>query len=116
MIGKVHPLTVPAVKILEREGLQDSSLVSIIEPGPFLMGKVAGVRTVQKSAVAEVLDFMGDDAYGEEYIISNGKFGEFRSCLGHVQQEKGKVLLSPEVGKALQLERGDRVRFVRLRE
>ena len=115
VIGKVHPNTISARKILEKEGFKDSGLVAILEPGPILIAKINNIRTIQKSVAAKVLKFQNNIIDTEEYIISNRKFAHFRACLGHVQQVAGGVHLSQQVARALQLSDQDEIRFVRLR-
>lgn len=114
VISQVHPNTVAAKKILEKEGFHDSGLVAILEPGPILIAKVKDIRTIQKSIVSKVLK-TSNHSDSEEYLISNRKFTDFHCCLGHVELVDGGVHLSEQVMKALKVEKGNEVRFVRLK-
>ena len=115
VIGKVHPNTIPAQKMLENEGFKDSGMVSLLEPGPVLMSDINHIRTIRKSRTAKVLAFQNEISNTKEYLISNRKFAKFRACLGYVQTTPGGAHISPEVAQALQLNPNDEIRFINLR-
>ena len=115
VIGRVHPNTIPAYKILRSEGFYDSGLVGVLEPGPVLMGKVASIRSIKNSTTAQITAVGGDVPKQEELMISNCRFADFRSCLGSVKRLKSGVALSGEVAHALEVKAGDSIRFVSLR-
>ncbi len=114
VIGQVHPNTVPARKILEREGFSDSGLVAVLEPGPILKAKVNNLRTI-KSSVSGVLKGFKDELDGDEHLISNKKFENFKCCLGKAVMENDGIYISKKVAKALKLKVGDQLRFSRLK-
>ena len=115
VIGKVHPETIPAQRILEKEGFKKSGMVSIFEPGPILMANVHHIRTIKESRTAKVLAFRDEIPDTEEYLISNRKFAKFRACLGHVQNIEGGAHISLKVAETLQLDPNDGIRFSSLR-
>ena len=115
VIGKVHPNTVPALKILQAEGLSDSGLVSVLEPGPILTAKMSKIRSIQQSMVGKVAEITRGATRREEHMISNRKSRAFRACLGQVRKLGRGVAISREVSEALRLKRGDGIRYITLK-
>ena len=112
MIGKPHPKTVPALKILEQEGFSDSGLISILSPGPILQADVKDIRSIRDSVVAKVTALSSHLESDEEYIISNQKFENFRAVLDSVARDRWGIVISQQAAQALEVKVGDRVRFI----
>ncbi len=51
VIGKVHPLTEPAQRLLEHEGFHPTRLVDIFDAGPALRCDLQAIRTVRTSTI-----------------------------------------------------------------
>src|SRR5690606_2675017 len=87
VIGKVHPNTEPAKKILEQEGFKFSGLVGIFEPGPVLIAEVDNIRAIKESVTAEITEISEKPFKSEIFIMSRTK-GSFRAALGGVVKLK----------------------------
>lgn len=112
VIGKVHPNTEPAKRILEQEGFRFSGLVGIFEPGPVLIADVDNIRAIRESIVGEISEISDKNLKSEVYIISRMS-GSFRSALGGVVKLKsGGYKISGVTAAALKLRLGDKIRFV----
>jgi arginine N-succinyltransferase len=112
VIGKVHPTTEPAKKILEQEGFRFSGLVGIFEPGPVLIADVDNIRAIKESVVGEIKEISDKNFKSETYIISRTT-GNFRSALGGIIKLKsGGYKISGVTAAALKLRLGDKIRFV----
>ncbi|WP_051379055.1 arginine N-succinyltransferase [Derxia gummosa] len=48
-VGRVHPATLPARKLLEAEGLRDQGYVDIFDAGPVLQARIAELRVMRHS-------------------------------------------------------------------
>jgi arginine N-succinyltransferase len=115
VIGKVHPNTEPAKRILEQEGFRFSGLVGIFEPGPVLIADVDEIRAIRESVVGEIQDISDKNFKSETFIIARTS-GNFRAALGGVVKLKsGGFKISGVTAAALKLRLGDKIRFVSFR-
>jgi arginine N-succinyltransferase len=112
VIGKVHPNTEPAKKILEQEGFRFSGLVGILEPGPVLKADVDNIRAIRESVIGEIKEISDKNFKSEIFIISRTT-GNFRSALGGIVKLKsGGYKILGVTAAALKLRLGDKIRFV----
>jgi arginine N-succinyltransferase len=115
VIGKVHPNTEPAKRILEQEGFKFSGLVGLFEPGPVLIADVDNIRAIKESIVGDIKEIADKSFKSEDFIISRTN-GTFRSALGGVVKLKsGGYKISGVTAAALKLRLGDKIRFVSFR-
>jgi arginine N-succinyltransferase len=115
VIGKVHPNTEPAKRILEQEGFHFSGLVGIFEPGPVLIADVDKIRSIRESIVAEIVEISDKPFKSDDFIIARTE-GLFRCALGPVLPLKsGGVKISGVAAAALKLRLGDNIRYVSFR-
>jgi arginine N-succinyltransferase len=111
VIGKVHPNTEPAKRILEQEGFRFSGLVGIFEPGPVLIAEVDNIRAIKESVIGEIVEISEKSFKSEMFIISRTS-GNFRCALGGVKILKsGGFKISGVTAAALKLRLGDKIRF-----
>lgn len=113
VVGKVHPETAAALRLLEEEGFRFLRMVDIFDGGPVVGCPRAEIRTVRGSRSAAVarVDARVDSAL---FLLARGG-AEFRACLGHVREEGGGVVIESSAAEALRVERGGRVRWAPLR-
>jgi arginine N-succinyltransferase len=115
VIGKVHPNTEPAKRILEQEGFHFSGLVGIFEPGPVLIADLDNIRSIKESVVGEIKE-ISDKAFKSEVFIIARMSTNFRAALGGVVKLKsGGFKISGVTAAALKLRLGDKIRFVSFR-
>lgn len=115
VIGKVHPDTQPALKILTDEGFTFEKLVDIFEAGAVYGCDVTEVRAVRESrrAIYRGPAFLAQAP--EDYLISNGRMA-FRACKAAIQRvDDQSINLDADVAKQLDLAPGDPVRYVAMR-
>ncbi len=117
VVGKVHPNTVPALKILNQEGFEECGLVGIFESGPVVKTKVDNIRSIKKSQVSIVEEIKDEDEFEnqEKVIISLIDPLNFRCCLSPISQKNEKISISDVAATALRLKIGDKVRHVSLK-
>jgi len=112
VIGKVHPQTEPAMKMLEGEGFHSAGQVDIFEGGPVVRANLADIRSVRQSVFAPISEIVETPLDAESYLISNAR-QDFRACVGPLQLlEGGTVRINIQHAMALKLRIGDSVRFV----
>lgn len=115
VIGKVHPNTEPAKRILEQEGFTPSGLVGIFEPGPVIIADVDNIRSIKESVVGEIAEISENSFKSETFIIARMS-SSFRAALGGVVKLKsGGYKISGVTAAALKLRVGDKIRFVSFR-
>lgn len=117
VIGKVHDHTIPARKILEREGFSYKGLVGIFEPGPVLEAKLEDVRSFKNSKVLTVAAIKNELSDAETFIITNsGEKLEFRATVGEMELKgDSECFIQTELAATLKLSQGDKIRFVSLK-
>jgi arginine N-succinyltransferase len=114
VVGQVHPQTQPALKLLQDEGFRYLEMVDIFDGGPVVGCPRREIRTVRESAVGRVEEIV-EAIESEAFLIARAR-PEFRVCLGKVGKGTGDgVVIETAVARALEVEPGERVRFVPLR-
>lgn len=112
VIGLVHPQTVPARTILEREGMTYEGYVDIFDAGPTLEAYIRDLRIVREGQLYPVT--LGPVPTAEDsmrYLISNEQFQTFRAVLGTLVLQDNTVILSPDVAAVLRVRAGECVRI-----
>jgi arginine N-succinyltransferase len=111
VIGKVHPNTEPALKMLQDEGFVKSDMVDIFEAGPLVYCRLDEIRIVRESKSAWVYEITDKEIESPRYIIANTDT-DFRACFGAAEDaiESG-IRIGPETAGALNVKVGSRVRY-----
>lgn len=112
VIGKVHPDTLPALKLLQSEGLRFRDYIDIFDAGPTVEGDLKQLKTVRNSRLMKVV--VGTPEVAEQYLVCNLSVAEFRACHAHVTCQGDDVILAPRVADVLQVVTGDQVRIAAL--
>jgi arginine N-succinyltransferase len=112
VINKVHPQTVPALRLLETEGFARRGYVDIFDAGPTVESNVSNISTINKSKRCQVI--IGSVQSTDNYIICNTKVKDFRATQASVslRDTAKQVVISRDVANALKVEEGDWVRLV----
>ncbi|MEZ5276777.1 MAG: arginine N-succinyltransferase [Opitutaceae bacterium] len=115
VIGRVHPATEPALRLLHEEGFTFANEVDIFDAGPLLRAETRKVRTIASSRVAR-LESIGE--IGERPVDSLIAWGglDFRCCLGAAEAAgEGRLSIRMEDADKGSLKPGDEVRVSPLR-
>lgn len=112
VIGKVHQDTMPALKLLQSEGLRFRDYIDIFDAGPTVEGDLQQLKTVRNSRLMRVV--IGEPAVAESYLLCNLKLAEFRACHAQVTCSGDNVIVTPQVAEALQVDAGEQVRIAPL--
>lgn len=107
-IGRVHPEGEAARAMLEREGFRYQGLVDLFDAGPTMGAHRDDIRTVKNAVRLKVK--LGEDAYGEEALISSTDITRFRAVRAPVLVDGENAVLSREVAEVLGLSEGEAVR------
>jgi arginine N-succinyltransferase len=115
VIGKVHPNTVPARKMLESEGFTFSGMVDIFEAGPILRCARDEIRAVRQSVRSRVEALVDDRPGAADYLVATVS-RDFRACAAAVDVVAADgVRIGRDTAEALGVSAGDFVRYVTLR-
>ncbi|GLQ33615.1 arginine N-succinyltransferase [Litoribrevibacter albus] len=119
-VGKTHDNTRPALAMLKSEGFNYNGLVDIFDAGPLVEAFVENIRAVRQSRLVTVEVGNAkpfDDTDRDPLLVSNTQYEDFRVTLFNKSSLVGKLLLiNKEQAEQLQVNTGDQVRIVSLRE
>lgn len=113
VIGQVHANTVPALRLLQKEGFSHRGYIDIFDAGPVVECETANIRAVRDSKVLLLaIGTPPDDA--ETYLIHNRRLGDCRITVAAARVAAGTLVVTREVARRLQVSAGDQVRAVPL--
>ena len=112
VIDKVHPQTVPALRLLEAEGFARRGYVDIFDAGPTVESNVNNIRSVNQSKRCQVI--IDEVQSTDNYIICNSKVEDFRATQAplSLRDTANQVVISQAVADALMVSPGDWVRII----
>ncbi|MBA2726831.1 MAG: arginine N-succinyltransferase [Parachlamydiaceae bacterium] len=111
VIGKSHPNSLPALKMLEGEGFTCEHF-DLYDAGPIVSTELTNVRTVKQRQTAIVGKIASPENTAETWILSNSSF-DFRACYGHLDQyAKDLVCIDDTVASSLNINVGDIIHYV----
>jgi arginine N-succinyltransferase len=111
VIGRVHPHTEPARRILLNEGFSETDEVDIFDAGPLLKARRESLRTWRAARTAPVAPGRPDGS-GPPVLVTNQSL-EFRAVMAPADLSDPELLrLSPACMEALRLESGQPAMYV----
>ena len=118
VIGKTHPKTLPASKVLESEGLKYQNYVDIFDAGPTLEAEICNLRAVHDSQLVTVTisdSIANNMSDTQPYLCGNDNYLDYRACLLELPSElNGALSLTTQQAKQLHLTDGQSVRVLPL--
>lgn len=116
VIGRVHPNTEPAKKMLEDEGFAYQNRVDIFDGGPVLHCVTSKIRAVHESRKHEVAEIR-DQIDVKESLVGNVTLDHFRTCLGKLEiLDQHSVALDRVTALELKVKVGDQIRIAELKK
>lgn len=122
VIGKTHPNTLPASKVLQSEGLKYQNYVDIFDAGPTLEAEVSNLRAVNESQhlVVAITD-SPEAAEGnhkvatQPYLCANDDYLNYRGCLIDLPVQLGDAIkLTAQQADTLHVKAGQPIRVLPL--
>lgn len=111
VIGKIHSNTWPAFNMLTQEGFYLTDDIDVFDGGPKIEAETQEIRTIKTCSVDTVVEITRNPIESSKYILSNNRL-DFRSCYSTLLKESKGVSISSETAEALQVNVGDKVRYV----
>ncbi|VVP91787.1 Arginine N-succinyltransferase subunit beta [Pseudomonas fluorescens] len=115
VIGKPHINSEAALKILTAEGFAHRGYIDIFDAGPLIESPIANIRTVRDSQLLELAIGSPDDQ-APMWLIHNRRLENCRITTAPARQVGGCLTVDRLTAKHLQLQPGDSVRGVLMRE
>ena len=113
VIGKAHPNTEPALKILTAEGFAHKGYIDIFDAGPVIEAPVSKIRTVRDSQ-ALVLAIGAPDEQAPVWLIHNRRLENCRITAAPARLVGNSLIVDRLTAKRLQLQPGNSIRAVPL--
>jgi len=115
VIGRPHADSERAVTNLEAEGFKFNNQVDIFDAGPVMSCARDEIRTVKRSRSGVVVAMSEGEFEGATFIMGTTS-ENFRACKGAIDEKDpgGGVRISQACASALQVNVGDRIRYVEL--
>ena len=113
VIGKAHPNTEPALKILTAEGFAHKGYIDIFDAGPVIEAPVSKIRTVRDSQ-ALVLAIGAPDEQAPVWLIHNRRLENCRITAAPARLVGNSLIVDRLTAKRLQLQPGNLIRAVPL--
>ena len=115
VIGKTHPHTLPALRMLEAEGFRYEGYVDIFDAGPTVECDVDDVDAVARSQVFKVeISSAAPSADAMTYLVANTSIDNYRATLSAATPKGESLALTAETAAELNVSAGDDIRAVPL--
>jgi arginine N-succinyltransferase len=114
VVGRVHPETEPAMKMLEGEGFERCGTVDIFDAGPVVRCALKDIRSIRRCMRLTVAEISSEPPISPSLIVANTK-QDFRACKGTVEITAHGARIGTMVAEALKVTIGDAIRFVTAR-
>lgn len=114
-IAKPHPNTLPALKMLTKEGFAFDYEVDIFDAGPQISASVASIQSIKNSRIKKA--FIAKEALekADTFLIANipKQPKDFRCTTAKAieSQDKKSLFLEASILKALKIKAGDNIRY-----
>ncbi|GGJ85437.1 arginine N-succinyltransferase [Pseudomonas matsuisoli] len=112
-IGRVHPNTEPALRLLMAEGFSHRGYVDIFDGGAVVECETRAIRSVRESGVY-VLAIGTPPTRAQPFLIYNRGFANCRMTCAPAHVASGALVVSQTTASRLALRAGDQVRAVSL--
>jgi arginine N-succinyltransferase len=109
VMGQPHYSGRPAMRMLENEGFSFQNYIDIFDGGPTMIVDTDRIRTIREAEDGKIAALAG--ANGPTHILSCGRRGEFRACLGRVAETGEGVTLDEQAAGLLQVRIGDTITY-----
>ena len=111
VIGMPNAKGKPALEMLKKEGFRWNGHVDIFDAAPSVDTKIDDIVSVKGSHLAEVIG-ISEYEHDDSAMIASSDVNNFKTMLSTVSVEKGGVRIPLQTMKALNLELGDKDRYL----
>lgn len=112
VLGKVHPHTEPALKMLMGEGFEHTEEIDVFDGGPKISATTDLLRLIENSHVATVDEVIDKESFSElPHLISNRACKDYRCVKGKVYLGEDRVKIDHITARSLLVDVGSSIRF-----
>jgi len=111
VIGQPNVKGKPALEMLKNEGFRWNGHVDIFDAAPSVDTKIDEIVSVKNSHEAELIG-ISEFEHDERAMIATSDINSFKTVISTISVEKGGVRIPRNTIKALNLQLGDRVRYL----
>lgn len=111
-IGKMHPKTEPAGRLLTKENFHYHGYIDIFDGGPTLEARKNQIYSVRKNQRLTVCG-IEPNLISPRYIVTNTLLSGFRATLGYLKMvDACQVIISTDLAEKLEVSVGDPIRVI----
>ena len=110
-IGKPFAASLPALKMLEKEGFRYSNYVDIFDGGPTVESYTVDIHTIKNTRSLKISGFREMEDSRNKMLVSTPYLRRFKCCLADVHIEGEHVEISQKLADILQVKIGDELRI-----
>lgn len=110
VLGLPHLDTLPAKKILEKQGFRSCHYMDLFDGGPYLYAHTEEIHAVKESKTV-LISALRSEINTETHALVSNTHLDFRATFAPLLLEEDQAILQPAVASALQVEKGDPIRY-----
>ena len=119
VIGKPHEESVPAKRLLEREGFSYQGTVDIFDAGPVMeceRSNIESIKNAKALTINNIASEIGEDESSPKCIVSNRCLEDYRLIMAPIRYEEGEeATISEQDAEILGISVGAQVQTLELR-
>lgn len=108
VIGLPHARTLPAKKMLQKQGFQQSDYLDLLDAGPHFFAPTSEIHAVRESRTVPLRELRSTLTSETRAIVANTQL-DFRACVSQIEIEKGHAILPIQTGSVLNVDIGDEI-------
>ncbi len=113
VIGVPHASSLPAMKLLEKEGFHFENCVDVFDGGPTVHCHRDLIYTVRASHRAEIVEIR-DGIEGTVYMAATTNLDGFRMARGVITETEQGICIDSALARALKVDAGAALRYIKL--
>jgi len=119
VIGQPHHESIPAKKLLEKEGFSYQGTIDIFDAGPVMECERANIRSIKNSRILKVEQITAEKLQADEIplcILSNRILSDYRLILARANySDDGDLTIAADDAQLLGVDEGSEIQLLKIR-
>jgi len=115
VVAKPNKYSVPALKMLEKEGFHHNNYIDIFDGGPTIQCKLDQIESVRQAKVCQTTTQNNHNKNPQTCLVSNRKLEDYRIIMAEVAIEEDELSLTTAQLEQLHIDANDKVSRIPLR-
>ncbi len=119
VIGQTHHESVPAKKLLEKEGFSYQGTIDIFDAGPVMECERSNIKSIKNSRTLKLEQISAQKLQAEEIpmcILSNRNLADYRLILGRANySDDGDLTIAADDAELLGVDEGSEIQLLKIR-